>query len=263
MINKNKRKTLVKLIIFAFIGAGLLLFLSAQYATPVLMYHHIAPAENDSRLYVAPESFERQMRFLKENNYRILSLGEYVSFMKDNVKPPKKSVVITFDDGYADNYINGYPTLKNLAIPATIFIVTGWVGEDGMMSWDEIRELAKSNIICIGSHTLSHCELDKIDINLVRGEIARSKLALESRLNTEIDYFSYPCGFLNEAVRESVKEAGYKAACATKPTRELRLNDIYAITRIRISGSSDNLLNFRFKVSGYYNLLRNLKAKRK
>ncbi len=258
-MKKNKIILIVSVAVSVFIG----IFLYNVYSVPVLMYHSIGPGAEDSRLIVTPETFERQMSFLKKGKYQVLSLDEYVALLKENKKPDKRSVVITFDDGYLDNYTNAYPVLKKYNMPATISIVPEWVGRQDMMSWKQIRELVDDGLIEIASHGLSHCPLDTLRKNSLVKELRDSKRILEKNLDTVIDYLCYPCGNFTPIVKDMAKLYGYKAALATHPDARIALNDIYAIRRIRISQSSDNMLIFWAQVSGYYTFFKDRRIKRK
>jgi Predicted xylanase/chitin deacetylase len=113
-----------------------------------------------------------------------------------------------------------------------------------------------SNGLTVGSHSLTHCELTNIAPEQAAEEIIRSKRELEKKLGVPIRYFCYPCGFLSPALKEIVSTAGYQGACATKPEKYGMGSDVFAIRRIRVSRSADNLFIFWAQVSGYYNLLR-------
>ncbi|MCG2711777.1 MAG: polysaccharide deacetylase family protein [Candidatus Omnitrophica bacterium] len=256
-----KKKILV--IVSVAVSIFIAIFLYNAYSVPVLMYHSIARGAENSRLIVSPESFERQMRFLKKGNYHILSMDEYVALLKENKKPDKRSVVITFDDGFVDNYTDAYPVLKKYKMPATISVVPEWVGKQDMMRWEQIKELNDDELIEIVSHGLSHCPLDTLSKEFVIKELSESKRILEKKLDTVIDYFCYPCGNFNPFVKEMAKLSGYKAALATHPDAKISLNDTYAIRRIRISQSSDNMLVFWVQVSGYYTFFKDRRIKRK
>lgn len=226
----------------------------------ILMYHRIdTSTSKGSKLVVAPKSFARQMRFLSRANYKVISLEALVGHLRSNERLPQKSAVITFDDGYRDNYINAYPILKTYNFPATIFLVTDWVGRSGFLSRDEIQKM-RENRISFGSHTLTHPKLPTLSKEKCREEILRSKEILEQKLNHEVKFFAYPYGAVNREVRDIVKEAGYEAACAASFKRgfDVSAQDRYAIARIRISPTADNLFVFWLKVSGYYNRLRKL-----
>jgi len=257
------KKRIVSIIVIIGLFSGLGVYLDRVYSVPVLMYHNIACGQKQSRLDVNPKSFERQMRFLKEQGYNVLALGDYLQMIKEGKKPQKKSVVITFDDGYRNNYSDAYPILKKYKIPATIFVVTNWVGKDKMMDWQMIQKAQQSGLIEIGSHTLSHATLPELNKENIILEIKESKFILESKLNTSIRFISYPCGFFNAFIKETVKQAGYLGACATTLDKSVALDDIYAIRRIRISNSADSMFIFWTQVSGYYTFFKDRRIKKK
>ncbi|MDD5496288.1 MAG: polysaccharide deacetylase family protein [Candidatus Omnitrophica bacterium] len=241
--------TCLVLAILAVLG---IVFLKTAYVVPVLMYHSIDERAGETKLSVTPESFARQMEFLKKNNYNVVGLDKIAAYMQGEEKVPPKTVAITFDDGYYNNYKYAFPALKKYNLPATIFVITDKIGRDGWVGWKEIKEMADFGIMTIGSHTKSHVWLPTLDDKRLKAEIYGSKDILEKGLGRRVDYFCYPLGGYDERVKEYVKEAGYKGACATNPGRFKPADDIYAIKRVRISRTSDNLLVFRIESSGYY-----------
>jgi peptidoglycan/xylan/chitin deacetylase (PgdA/CDA1 family) len=256
---RRKRIIIVSLaiiIIIVFLG-----YLRGLYQVPVLMYHSINPESNAAmyRLIVKPESFARQMQFLKSHHYNVVSLEAVGRLIQEKKKLPPKAVAITFDDGFKDNYIYAYPVLKRLAIPATIFVIYDEVGrpQGDRLSWDEIREMQESGLITIGSHTLGAVPLVDIKSEAeLRRQIIDSKKMLEHKFKTPVDAFCYVGGMFTSHIKELVRQAGYKYAVATGLGRRHSNYDVYAIKRIRISSSSDNLLDFWVRVSGYYNSFR-------
>jgi len=231
-------------------------YLDRAYQVPVLMYHHIDANSATSRLSVSPESFARQLRFLSEHQYRVMPLSEYAELLRSGRKHPKRTVVMTFDDGYADNYTAAFPLLKKYEFPGTVFVVVDWIGSPGMLTWPQMREMVAGGLIDIGSHSLTHCDLAQAQPEELRRQLVESKQILETGLQDSVDFLCYPCGFFTQAVLETVKAAGYKGACATHPGKEISLQNEYAMRRIRISGSADNVWIFRAQISGYYNFLK-------
>jgi peptidoglycan/xylan/chitin deacetylase (PgdA/CDA1 family) len=236
--------------------AGLCCFFAETYSVPVLMYHRVNQGAQTSRLIVTPESFERQMRFLSEHHYQVMPLDEYAGLLRKGKRPPRKSVVITFDDGYEDNYRNAYPVLKRFNFPSAMFVVVQWIGAKEMMSWEHLKELSRGGLVEIGSHSMTHCELPNVPKGQAVNEIIRSKQVLESTLGITIRYLCYPCGFFNAFIKEQARQAGYQGACATHPGKAVPLRDEFAIRRIRVSRSADNLFIFWVQVSGYYTFLK-------
>ncbi len=257
---KSFKRFLGAIIILSIIsGAVYFLWLSPRYVVPILMYHRFGYKE--SSLFVTPENFRRQMAYLKEKNYQVISLDELVKGIKNERKFRKKTLVITIDDGYQDNFTVAYPTLKKHGFPATIFIVSYSISnEKNYMSWEEIKEMAK-NKISFGGHTKHQVYLPAIkDEGLLWEEIAGCKGEIENKIERPVNYFSYPTGGFTAEIKEMVKKAGYKGACTTNRGMAELNRDIYELKRIKVTNSDMNKpLSFRGKLSGYYNLFRSKK----
>ena len=181
---------------------------SGDIAVSILMYHSVSnDVETDIHPYfwinTSPEMFAEQMRFLKENDFRIISLSKAVELLYGYRKKDSniKYVVITFDDGFRDFYLNAFPILRKYGFTATVFLPTNFIdnhsqkmhGKDHL-SWDEVIELHNQGI-SFGSHTVSHPQLKFVDRDGVRCEIEQSKETIECRLGGPIEAFSYPFAF--------------------------------------------------------------------
>jgi len=247
---KRFRRIIIPAVILV-IAASVILYIKAQYVAPVIMYHKIDGDSSRSRLSVSPESFERQMRFLKRHKYNVVKLEDLAEMVKKN-QFPAKTIAVTFDDGYENNYINAYPVLKALGLHATIFIIPAMVGTEGYMTWPQILEMSESGVITMGSHSMTHLWLPDQPEQKMDSEIRDSKRAIESHLNKEVRAFSYPLGGFNKNVREKVVKAGYKIAVATNPGKKYPKHDLFAMKRLRISNTSDNLFVFWFEINGFY-----------
>lgn len=240
--------------------AGFLLthFMRQIYVAPILMYHSINPAQNPyiRKLIVSPESFQRQMRFLKDNHYNVISLEALADLIKQKKKIPPRTLAITFDDGFKDNYIYAFPVLKKYNLPAAVFLIVNEIERPYRLNWDEIREMQDSGLITFGSHCLGPEPLVNIKAGEnLKKEIFDSKKILEERLAKEVNAFSYPEGRFNNQIRQLVIGAGYKLAVATSPGKKFSHNDIFALKRVRISPSADNLVVFWVKSSGFYTFI--------
>ena len=256
MYKRNIVKIVIPLLIISTILFAGYTFLKSIYVVPVLMYHKIDGAYKESKLSVSPESFERQMRFLVDHHYNIVSLDELSDLIRSKNPIPYKTVAVTFDDGYENNYTNAYAVLRRYGIPASIFVVVNKIGEQGYLTWEEIKEMA-SNGIDIGSHTLSECYLPDIEDPVrLKNEIFESRSIIQAEIPGEASFIAYCSGGFNERVRELVIEAGYKGACATNPGKDYPDDDIYAVKRLRISRTSDNLFVFWIETSGFYTWLK-------
>ncbi len=252
----NKRFIVVTGIVLAALFAFIVI-LESSYRLPILMYHSISrPGGASDKLSVTPEAFARQVKYLSDKGYNVIALAEAVAYIRDKRRPPRKTVAITIDDGYENNFASAYPALKMYDVPATIFIITGKVGSEGFMTWDEIKEISRSGVVDIESHTRSHKWLTGLDDGALKDELEGSKRILESRLGKRVDYLCYPMGGYDERVASVAMAAGYKAAFGTKPKKGYSKDDLYAIARIRISQTADNLFVFAIKISGYYNFFK-------
>lgn len=255
---KATRRLIIGFVIIVLLGFLLVNFIQQKYVAPIIMYHSVSPdATPENRLTVSAESFERQMRFLKTHHYNVMSLEDLVALIRDKKKIPPKSIAITFDDGYRDNYIFAFPLLKKYNLPVTIFVIVNKIGESDMLSWDEIKAMQDSGIIAFGSHTLDHlCLIDIKSDEGLRKQIFDSKIILEEKLKQPVNAFSYPVGAFNDKVRQLVIDAGYKLAVATSPGKNYSDDDVFAIKRLRISATSDNLFVFWIETSGFYTFIK-------
>ncbi len=247
---KRYRRFLVLAVVILFVIAGFL-WARSQYVVPIIMYHRIDDKASLSCLSVCPESFERQMRFLKERDYNVVRLEEIPDLIR-NKKVPRKTIAITFDDGYENNYTCAYPVLKKLGLPATIFIVPALIGRDGYLTWDQVIEMSESSVVSIGNHTMTHAYLPDLAEQKLEMEISDSKRAIESHIRKKIFSFSYPTGGFNDYVRNKVEKTGYAIAVATNPGKDYPKHDLFAMKRLRISQTSDSLLVFWIETSGFY-----------
>ena len=221
------------------------------YEVPVLMYHHVDRVPEHAGTFVSPESFERQMEFLKVHHYRVISLSQLIHEMKEGRKIPPRTVSITFDDGFLDNFRHAFPTLKKMDFPATLFMITSNIGREDWLGEEDLRILDESNIT-IGSHTVHHAFLPELPSDQIKKELVDSKETLRHILGHDVSLFSYPAGGLTPEIETMVSDAGYEGAVTTNYGEAKA--DLYAIRRIKIGESAGNLFNFWIKVSGYYRL---------
>ncbi len=214
----------------------------------ILMYHMISSPRSTSEIKYActPGLFEKHMQFIQKN-FNVISLNDVVKNQNRRIPLPEKSVVITIDDGFEDNFINGYQILKKYSIPATIFLTSGMLGkknfwmssrgfpERKLLSWQQIKQM--HDLVDFGAHTLNHVRLPDIDLDTARLEISESKAIIEENLDTEAIHFAYPYGLLNEQVVKLVEEAGFESACTTRSGFNNMDIDIYQLRRIEIFGN--------------------------
>lgn len=219
--------------------------LSLRRETVILMYHSV-DSTNDF-FAVNPKEFKRQIKYLKQN-YAIISLDEIIDFIKGRRKIPRRSVAITFDDGYHDFYLNIYPYFRKNKLPATIFVTTGYTGKEWpssnphpkMLTWEEIEEMSKNNIE-IGAHTVTHPNLQETSLNEAENEILRSKEEIENHIKKNVNYFSYPFGRYTPEIVHVVKSSGFRAGLGGKGTIQ-KDTQIFILNRIQVDSSVSFML---------------------
>jgi peptidoglycan/xylan/chitin deacetylase (PgdA/CDA1 family) len=146
---------------------------------------------------------------------------------------PEKSLVITFDDGWADNYTNVFPILKAYGLTATIFVVTGFVGQPNYMDWNQLREMSEAGI-SIQSHTVNHKPLAQLSKAEVEYELGTSKKTIEDALGKIVKFLSLPHGVFNDQVLKIVQDAGYQAVCTSEPGYSHEYKNLPVMKRINI-----------------------------
>lgn len=196
---------------------------------PVLMYHKFGdppPGARFKGIWTSAADFRRQLAYLKSRGYEALTMTELREAECGRRPMSAHPVLLTIDDGYADNHAVAFPILKELSVKANIFLVHDAVGRDNafdaphepdapplpMLTWEQIREMQDSGLVEFGSHTLTHRDLLELPRDEARREISGSKKLLEDKLGREVVGFAYPRGegAGDPAVRALVREAGYR-----------------------------------------------------
>ena len=229
---------------------------TSVYGIPVLCYHSIDPSGSD--LSTSLPEFRSQMRFLKENGYETMSLTQLHAA---GTTPMERRVVITFDDGFANNFDLAFPVLKQHSFTATFFITAkyagtmpGWLqGKEGfretsaypIMSWDQIKELRQAGME-IGSHTISHPYLSKLPESEQEEEIRGSKEIIERHLKEKIAHFCYPYGDFDQRTVTLVRGAGYTTACTTAWGINKTTPDPFQIKRVLVAEKISDEFPFYF-----------------
>ena len=210
----------------------------------VLNYHKVDNV--NSSLSVPPSEFERQMAFLAQNGYHTITPHELYMAFTDNGPLPNNPVLITFDDGYDDNYTNAFPILKKYGLQATIFVITGLMDQNypGYLTWGHAAEMEASGIVTIESHTVSHGSLTDLTDEQIRHELTDAKHEIEQRLGKEVEFLAYPTGAYNLHIASLVKEAGYKGAFTVRNGNMDSATNLYAIERVPIFQTSDTFASF-------------------
>jgi peptidoglycan/xylan/chitin deacetylase (PgdA/CDA1 family) len=216
----------------------------------ILMYHMVAEPRSaeESRFAIRPHRFASHMQALREGGYHPVSLARIEAHLKGEADLPEKTVSVTFDDGFSDNFTDAFPVLQRFGIPATIFLAHDTLGADNrwmhtrgyprrqMLDWSQIARMQSAGI-SFGSHTLSHPRLSTLDRTAADVEIRGAKTALEDKLGRSVDHFAYPYGDWCGETVELVREAGYSLACSTRSGFNRHDVDPLLLRRIEVYGS--------------------------
>jgi len=223
-------------------------------SVPVLMHHHVSPSPG--MITVSPENFESQIAWLADNGWTSLTLAQYADFLAG--KPvPRKSVVITFDDGYLDNWVYAHPILQKYGMHAVVFVVTGWMGEgplrphagqpgaalpatpdhrgcedailrenrhdDVMMRWSEARAIIEAGTFEVHCHTHTHTRWMKQDISReqkcdgIAGDLEMARAVLQQQLGDVSDTLCWPYGDFDEDYLPIARAHGFRYLHTTHP----------------------------------------------
>ena len=228
---------------------------------PVLMFHQVpdqAPSDSIHNVYVTKERLREHFVSLKKRGYETLTFSDLADGKRVN-----KPVILTFDDGYEDNYRNLLPLLEEFDFKAVIYALgdplvrrNEWDIPNGeppaaLMTAEQIKTCHDSGRIEIGSHGLSHAHLPELNRDELKSEFDKSKIDLEELLNTEVISFAYPYGDYGTREVEAAREAGYLFGIATVSGPLNLAEDLFRIRRVNIM-PKDKGLKFWRKSSGWY-----------
>jgi peptidoglycan/xylan/chitin deacetylase (PgdA/CDA1 family) len=228
----------------------------------ILCYHRIDDEQH--RSCVAPRAFREQMHYLRDAGYRVVPLTTIARDLESGNEFSARTVGVTFDDGFADNYEEAFPVLNAFSIPATIFITTGAIGgrltvlrdrPAGIpaLTWDQVREMARGPVT-VGSHTLTHPELTALAPDVLDNELAGSRDVIAAETGVTPELFCYPRGDVNPDVRAAVQRAGYRLACATHAGGVTQSTDPLQVPRTFVA-RDDTLADFARKLDGAFDYL--------
>ncbi|MBZ0100161.1 MAG: polysaccharide deacetylase family protein [Taibaiella sp.] len=251
-----------------------LLFFSQRYAwwrsevdyqrPRILMYHMVSEHRQGARfnkLRVPPRMFELQMRWLSENGWHFATMSELML----NRDLPKKTVVITFDDGYEDNYLQAYPVLKRYAAKATLYLVverfnrdwsvnkklhhdSGELMREPKLSNVQVEEMLSSGLVELGGHTMTHANLAQLGHEDKLSEIVAAKSELQRRFGQDISSFAYPFGIYDAPDVSICADAGFSSAVTTNEGIDRdRFFNPFLLKRIKVSGK-DSMFAFKLRM---------------
>ena len=239
---------------------------AVDYDQPrILMYHMVSAHKKGAKfngLRVTPQAFEKQLSWLKENNWQFFTMNELLTL---GDKLPRKSVALTFDDGFEDNYHHALPLMKKYGAKGTLYLVvdrhqrdwsskkkahhnSGELMREPKLSDAQVAEMLASGLFELGAHTMTHANLGQLSSDEKKLEIETSKNALEQQFSTEVSSFAYPFGIYAQQDVALADKAGFKSAVTTEAgiSRTIAGQPL-ELKRVKVSGK-DNFLAFRLRM---------------
>lgn len=205
---------------------------------PILMFHHIRDPKPiadkiEHNLSISPEKFRTDLELLKRNGYQSISIDDLGRIFSGDLQI-KKPVVLTFDDGYEDNFIQAFPDLVSAGMTGNFYIITGSVGKPAYMTASQLKAMEKAGMT-IGSHTVAHEDLAIIPVGRQTKELADSKSFLKNLLGKDVVDFCYPSGKYSPLTLIIAKQLGYKTGTTTKYGLAELSSDMLQLPRVRMT----------------------------
>lgn len=264
----SKARIGLKLVLKTLLALPGLLLRRRGPAVRVLFYHRVNPYPFDGlgpvsrEITVRPDAFGWQMDYLARNGFTVVGPDAFEAMLAGRRPIPPRTVLITFDDGFEDNALFAAPVLAGAGFPAVVFTVGDFVGKSSadvlphadrpefgrFLSRQQLLDLQAQGIV-IGSHTLTHPLLTRVDPARARQEVAGSRARLEAMLGRPVALFAYPGGDFDAAVERAVQAAGYAAAFTTATGTVAPGARPSALRRTEVS-ASDSRFVFRMKLAG-------------
>ncbi len=211
---------------------------------PILTYHYIGNNPNPAdkardNLSIAPDKFDEQMGYLSKNGYHATDFDTLIAALRGQTTLPPKSVILTFDDGYIDFYLNAFPILRKYNLRAVSFLPTGLIGTGYYMSWAQVKEINASGLVSFQAHSVTHPNLAALSDSDLKYQMSKSKTTLESMLGKPVNTIAYPYGISDARVWQAVKAAGFISGVGTWYGDIASEGTLIDLPRIKISGNSN------------------------
>ena len=240
---------------------------ACPHPIPVLMYHKVPeyPINTKHRIFVTRKNFRKHLQFFKFRGLISITFDDYLAFSNGEIpikEFPKKPFILTFDDGYKDNFENVLPLTQKYGFKGVMFLLgdfSVWAN-----NWDEGEDLEAGRIMSqeekkafvdsgweIGAHTLAHQDLTKLSFEKAQHEMFTSKSQLEEKLQTKVVSFAYPYGFYNDKIKELVKQSGFEFGISTDTGGMTIEEDRFAIFRVNMF-PEDGWMQLYKKTSSWY-----------
>lgn len=211
---------------------------------PILCYHKFAGKNHN--LTISSKKFRDQMKYLRDNKYRVIPLNDLIEFLQGKRTLPRRSVVLSIDDGHKSIYKIAYPILKEFGFPATVFAYSDYLNNGGL-TWQQIDEMVRSGLISVQAHSKSHANLT-VQFNGEEEAAYKKRIEDEVRIPTEmlnnkigksVYGFSYPYGDADEHLFKLLKRYGYDIGVTVQPGGNAVFHHTYLLHRAMIFGNRD------------------------
>ncbi len=258
--------------------------MKAAHNVPVLMYHHVSPV--DGMITTSPSNFEHQLQWLRRRGYRALTADEFAGHLEGRPVPPK-SILLTFDDGYLDNYVYAWPLLKKYGYHAVVFLVTSWIhdgplrrhlgqgelpvtpshhdceariaegkSDEVMLRWSEIKAMQADGVFEFHSHTHTHTRWDKVQPleknRLMADELAKSREVLQTELGSVSPHFCWPQGYFDADYVALAQHVGFRYLYTTQAFGQNRAGtDPAGIYRFAVRNTSGASVGRRLWIAAH------------
>lgn len=224
--------------------------LPSKISIPVLNYHSVT-IDPGNVVVISPAKLEEQLIYLHDHGYTPVSLTTFISLIegKDVEAAPEKPILLTFDDGYVDNYEQAMPLLAKYSFPATLFISPGMSDQEGYLNWEQIKKLQEAGWD-IQPHGMTHPHLPQLSADQQAFEILEARKQIEEKLGTKADVYCYPYGEFNKTTLKLLKDHGFRYAFTIEQGNATNQQPPYLLKRLFINGE-EGLKSFIRKLSAH------------
>lgn len=213
-----------------------------DFYIPILMYHYISVPPADADVYrvglsITPDIFAKQMEWLKANGYQTITLYHLVYALNIGWPPlPERPVIITFDDGYEDNYKNAFPVLKTNGFTATFFILTDVTdrNQPGYMTWDMLKEMSQAGM-SIEVHGREHVDMAPRDSDWLLFHLQGPAETIKANLGYQPRFVAYPAGKYDQLTIDTARGVGYWAGLTTVFGAHQEKSALFELERVRMA----------------------------
>ena len=215
-----------------------------QVQAPILMYHYVSvpPAGSDvyrHDLSVSPDLFRSHLQALADAGYTPISMYDLVDHLNQGAPLPEKPVILTFDDGYRDNYENAFPLLREFGMTAMFFVVSDYMDEGNplYLSWDMAREMQAAGMF-IESHGRNHASLRNRNDDYLIWQALGSAETIEYELGVRPRFITYPFGHYDSNTIRIFESAGFWGGVTIIAGATHSTDDLFQLRRVRVRGTT-------------------------